>query len=230
MIFREEWFRYFDTPPRDLICFTTVDPANDPEDSKSAPDWNVVLTTGKDVNTGIIYILEYTRERCSPGKLISNIFNHVKKYSPVKVGVETVQYQKTLKYWIRDRMRKEGLFFLVEELTHTKRSKGARILGLQPIFSNFSIYMRLHMHDLKRELLAYPLGAFDDVIDTLASQIELWTVTKSVKEEKLKRALEDPLSVDSLISELQEKARNKSKTGRGLTSDIFNRRGALQFN
>ena len=90
--------------------------------------------------------------------------------------------------------------------------------------------MRMDMHDLKMELIAYPLGTHYDVIDCLASQIELWVVTRSVKEDKLKRAKEDPLSLDCLIEELQEKAKNKNKMGRGLTSDVFSQKASLQFN
>jgi len=222
MIFKRDWFQYYETPPQSLVCYTTVDPGGDPEESKGETDWNVVMTCGKDIRSGLVYVLEYSRKKCSPGELISMIFKHVMKYSPVKVGIETTAYQKSLKYWIKERMRKTGTWFLIEGLTHSKRSKGQRIMGLQPVIASGSLRFKSYMVHLINELLVYPLGKNDDLADTLSSQLELWRMTSSVEEERTKEQGLDPLSVTAAIEELQ--ARGKDTTG-PLVFDMFLRVG-----
>jgi phage terminase large subunit-like protein len=224
MTFRPEWFEFYETPPRDLVCYTTVDLASDPEDCKGSPDFNVVLTAGKDLRSGKIYVVDYMREQCSPGRVLQVLFDHVKMYHPVKVGVETVSYQKTLMYWMREKMRRERTFFVVEKLGHTKSSKAQRIRGLQPVFASKSIFLRTWMKDLQRELLSFPLGQNDDLPDTLAMQLELWALTSSDEEEKAIEARTDPLGVDFLINELRERAREKA----GVWTEMLEERQELK--
>lgn len=212
MIFQPEWIRYYETPPLNLICTTTVDPAGDPEDTKGEADWNVVLTVGKDLETGLIYVLEYTRKRCSPGELLTDLFRHVRTYHPVKVGLETTQYQKSLKYWIRERQRKESTHFLVESLTHTRKSKNARIMGLQPLLANGALRFRPHMKALINELIAFPYGEQDDVLDALASQLELLQATVSLSEQALEFQDIDPFDFSVAVKEItQRHERTKTK-------------------
>lgn len=206
MVFQPEWFRYYDTPPTQLVCYTTVDPGGDPEHTKGETDYNVVLTCGKCIQTGRVYVLEYSREQCSPSRLISLIFEHVRRYRPVKVGLESVAYQHTLRHWIRERMRSVGEYFLVESLSHTSRSKGHRILGLQPFLSNEMLWMKLHHKELIGEMLAFPLGANDDLVDALASQLELWQATALAVKPSVPDFQDDPMSVSAAIKHLREKA------------------------
>ena len=230
MIFRPEWIKHYETEPeRRLICTTTVDPAGDPEESQGDPDFNVVLTTGKDLDTGSIFVLDYFQEKCNPGELVGAIFDHVRRYHPVKVGLETTQYQKSLKYWINERMRKEGIFFLVEGLTHVKASKAARIMGLQPVFASGSIYIRPWMRALESELLAWPLGRNDDLIDALASQLELWRQTPSKKELRSKTFADDPLSFDAAVKNLQDLRRGTVVRGSVMDVAAGNPLAVLQF-
>lgn len=218
MIFSEDWFKFYETEPSRLITYTTVDPAGDPEDTKGEPDWNVVVTCGKDVYDGKIYVLDYEREKCSPGRLITMIFNQVQKWNPVKVGVETVAYQKSLQYWLRENMRSKGKFFCVEPIRNSRRSKNARIQGLQPVFSSGSIYLRKWMFELRQELLAFPYGKYDDIADALSMQLELWQMTRTARDEREKEP--DPFTLEGAIEEL----RGRHKPPRGV-GDVLHRFG-----
>lgn len=230
MTFKPEWIDYYDIVPANMICYTTVDLATDPEESKSQDlDYTVVITCGKCLTTGRIYVLDYWRQRHNPGAMVDAIFDHVRRYHPVRVGYESVAYQKSASYWIKQRMRLEGLYFAVEGLTNTKRSKGARISDLQPVFSSRSILLRTHMKDLVGELLSFPLGAHDDIIDALSMQLQLWRVTKTRTQEREKEVSLDPLSFDSALKEIQ--ARSSDKRLRLASRDLLCRThsGALEF-
>jgi len=182
MLFRAEWIRYYDVEPPRLMTFTTVDLGGDPTDTKGPPDYNVVMTCGKDMHEGKIYVLEYARERCSPSKVLDLLWEQVRKWHPVTTGIETTAYQKSLLHWIRQRQVTTGMFFAVTPLSHSRIAKAARIRGLQPAFAGGLMYLRAYMDALVNELLVYPLGTNDDLIDALAMQLELWRVSPSHQE------------------------------------------------
>lgn len=223
-IFRPEWFYdcYYQTEPRDLMVYTTVDPGGDPEDSKGEVDFNVVLTTGKSLTTGKIYVLEITRGNWNPSELIDTIFQHVRRWKPVKLGVEAQQYQKSLLHWIREKQRASDCYFLVEPITNNRRSKNARIKGLQPLCSSGTILFRQHMQALISELLIFPLGKHDDQIDALSMQLPLWAITQGIEvEENKKLVATHPLSMEVAMEELEE----EQKRRRATTNPIFARLG-----
>jgi len=187
MQFKPEWIKYHDGNIPGLVCYTTIDLAGDPKESKGTPDYNVVMTCGKDLTTSKIYVLEYARKRTTPGEVIDDLFDQVKKYHPIKVGLESVAYQKSLSYWIKERMSEENEYFHIENITHGKRSKFVRISGLQPVFARGDIYILPQHTELVEELLAFPLGVNDDIIDTLSMQLPMWDLTQHKDQEELER-------------------------------------------
>ena len=223
MVFKPSWITYYETHPKRLATYTTVDPGGDPEDTITDPDYNIVLTCGKDLDSGAVYVLDYFRKKCSPGELLNALFKHVRKFAPLKIGLETVAYQKSLKYWIREKQKAEKLWFGITGLTHTKRSKNSRILGLQPLVESGTLRIRSWMTALVNELTVFPLGKSDDLIDTLASQLELWQLTRTSKEDKQKWVSEhDPLSVDAAIKELRSRhERSYGIYGQAVYKDVL---------
>ena len=211
MIFRKEWFKFYETQPRDIVSYTTVDLAGDPEKTKTKDsDYNVVLTAAKDLSTGRIFVLDYWRARANPGEVIQQIFSHVRKYSPIKVGIESVGYQSSLEYFVKERMRSENLYFIIEGLTHGKQSKNVRIQGLQPLVHSATLLFKPWMTALLAEMEAFPLGSHDDLIDCLAMQQRLWALTSSLDQKKEEDEY-DPLGLDWAIQSIRKrKAQVKS--------------------
>jgi len=221
MVFRKEWIKEYEIlpPARSLMIYTTVDPATDPELSAGRPellDYSVVLTCAKDMLTGKIYVLDYFRERCSPGAHAAAIFEHVLKWRPIKVGYEDVAYQKSIDYWLKELMRQKGIHFILERVDRsTRKSKDVYIMGLQPMFSAGTIYIRHFMRELVKELMDFPRGSHDDLIDALSMQLPFWRQTKVKKEEEPKLD-EDPYSIEAAIRSLEE--RNKKPLSTSVVS------------
>ena len=182
MTFKPEWMQIYDTEPKGLVTFTTVDLATDPKECKGVPDYNVVLTCGKDMVTGRIYVLGYDREHCDVGRTTELIFQHYRRWHPVTVGIEKVAWQSVMLYYVREVMRKNDLWFNVEGIQCPRRGNAAYIMGLQPVFSSRSIFLREHMDALRNELLVYPLGKNDDVAAALGMQVGLWRTTRAAEE------------------------------------------------
>lgn len=210
MAFKPEWFVDYDTHPaiQMLAVYTTVDVATDPKLSKTGDvDYSVVMTCGKDLSTGLIYVLDYTRERCNPGRLCEMIFQHVHTWSPVVVGYEDVAFQRSIDYYLREMMRKLGKFFILQplDLSRKKDAKEMRIAGLQPLFANQSIYTRSHMNELKSELLKFPLGAHDDTADALSMQTVLWRATRLARERRINMA-DEPFTFENVVGSIKRKS------------------------
>jgi len=233
MVFKPQWIQYFDTlPPRNMVYWTTVDLGGDPNESRGEVDWNVVLTAGKCLDNNRCFVVEYWRKKANPGEVIDEIFRQVQTWHPLEVGLEGVQYQKSLKYFIDQRMLNLNVFFVVRVLTHARNSKATRILGLQPLFMNEMIFIQKWMGSLVTELLAFPLGKNDDIIDALASQLEMWFASGLKPRPDNKEKQKDPLTLDHAIVELQDRAKGKDK--KPLIHDVFDGakrdQGVLVFN
>ena len=182
-IFHREDLQLYDRASQDLMVFTTVDPAP-PESKGLDPDYNVVMTCGVSVSTGRIFILDYFRERCTPGEVIEALFNHVDRFRPLKVGIESVAYQKALEWFVKEEMNKRRVWFMIEPLRTSNMKKIARIRGLQPIVRNKALFLREWMEDLRQEFVSFPRGAHDDLLDALAYQIQFWSHTELLQEEQ----------------------------------------------
>ncbi len=217
MLFKPGWIKYYETPPQNLAVYTTVDIATDPELAVTKDiDYSVVMTCGKDMRTGYIYVLEYTRMRANPGEFIRELFRHVMSYKPIVVGYENIAYQRSIDYWVKELMRQENLYFLLEPVPGiSARNKPTRIAGLQPVFAAGSILLRSHMKDLEAELMSFPLGRHDDVVDALSMQQHFWRRT-SGPSLYVPDSTYDPMSLDHAKEEIL--ARRKKLAG---SSPVF---------
>lgn len=214
MVFRKEWFQYYETEPRNLITYTTVDLAGLSETAKQKKrnDFNVVITCGKDIISGNIYVLDVFESQCNPSEVITEIFKQHRRWSTVKVAFEGVAYQNTMRYWIKERQKSEKLYFFCESLTHGNRAKETRIRGLQPLFANGTIFLRSIHKRLQAQLESFPYGAHDDIADALSMQLDLWAHTKSLRENREEKELDDPLSLEAAEKEIEERETRKSNT------------------
>ncbi len=209
-MFKRDWISYYQTQPdHHMVYCTTVDPASATKENSSDPDYTVVLTTGVHTPTGQIYIIHYTRDRMNPGEQIDAIFDHYRAYKPLVVKVEAIAYQRTLVYWVRKRQENLNLPFYVEPIKGLHGSKVDRIRGLQPYFAAGRVQIRSTMPELERELISFPNGAHDDIIDALSMQIAFWYQIGEQSTEAAKELNDkNEMLGQSIISELTGRAKN----------------------
>lgn len=166
--FKREYFKYYEDLPDDLKVAITVDPAIS---KKTHADYSVVFVQGVDKENRR-YCLEYTRRRMNPYELAEEIFRLTEKWKPWTVGVEKVAYQEALIFILKDEMRKRNKFFKITEIS-TRSDKTMKIRGLLPMYASGVMYHQARHTDLEEELLRFPKGTHDDVIDAQAMQLEL---------------------------------------------------------
>ncbi len=174
--FKSSQVKFYDpTTPSPSSLYLTIDPA---VSLGRDADYSALVVAGM-FNDRRIRVVDAVHKRLIPSELVEEVFRIVKKWRLHRVGIETFAFQKTLKYDIQRKQRETGLFFSIDELgrRHSGRgeqvlSKEARIRRLQPYFEQGLVEIRADMQDLKDELLSFPRGKHDDLIDALSYQLD----------------------------------------------------------
>lgn len=99
--------------------------------------------------------------------------------------IETVAFQKSLKYYLRDRLKKERIFKSIIE-HNSGVAKTMRIEGLQPLYANRQVFHSTALdRQLETQLLQFPRGRLIDCPDSLAMQLKVYKGLDVVHEEKV---------------------------------------------
>lgn len=169
--FKEENIRYYEKVSGIREKWILVDLAIS---TTAAADYTVVLCVGRTFDNKY-YILEYERGKYLPSETIEAIFDMANRHKDrlKALGIETIGYQKSLLYGVKDEMRRRQQNIKVAELRPNSRNKEARIKGLQPLFENHSVYIKRTQIELLTELREFPYSAHDDLLDALSYILDL---------------------------------------------------------
>ena len=168
--FKPEWLRRWTTIPERIYTFIAIDPALSEQHSSDSTGIAVV-SVAEDGNR---YVRYAERKRCSPTDLVNLVFQLFDIWKPVAIGIETVAYQKAIMYFLALEMRKRGLALPIAEIKHgPDKTKDMRILSLVPWLEWGQMYLPPQTTNLDDELLKFPRGASDDIIDALAMANEI---------------------------------------------------------
>jgi predicted phage terminase large subunit-like protein len=170
--FRKDWIGYYDALPDNLRYVMAVDPAIS---DKPGADFSAIVVVGTDcARPPKMYVAHYIRAKLLPYRLIDKIFEMYGIYHPIETGIETVSFQKMLKFAMQDEMKHRNKYIVIKELKPTRAtSKEMRIMALQPRFELGTIFIKKNHIELEDELLRFPRGRHDDLIDALSYCLEM---------------------------------------------------------
>lgn len=166
-IFKKEFFKYWDRRPEGLYVAMGVDLAIS---QKTDADFTAAVVLGMDKSYRV-YVLDYIRGKWSPADIVKNIFDMQAKWKPYAVGMEINGFQRTLKLAVEEEMRRRKTYFPVEEIrTGPEKSKENRIKSLEPFYRRGDMHHAKWMDgkEMETELLTFPKGRHDDIIDAMA--------------------------------------------------------------
>jgi len=176
-------FDKFSDLPKELDITITVDPAISMSDTS---DYTGITVCGTDVK-GTIYVLDALRLKIKPSEIIDTLFFLKNKWGAKFVGIETVAFQKSLKYAIEEEELKRKISLGIIELkTTTTKSKFMRIMALQPYFEREQIVVYSKLNEIIEELYAYPRSSHDDMVDALAYQLQIYSKPNTDEEPQIK--------------------------------------------
>lgn len=142
-----------------------------------------------------IYVRHVLRAKMTYSDIIENIFDLYNRFQPRTVLIETIAAQKSIQYELVNEQRRRGTWLPITEIRSRTKSKEERIRALAPFYEFGHIYHikeSPQIEELEYELIHFPKGTHDDVIDALASVLEVarpaGNVDRVMRREKHKRA------------------------------------------
>lgn len=171
--FRAEWLRYYEfLPDDDMYCVLAIDPTPPPSEKeikaglkgKDSECLAVVGKYGRD-----FYVLETAvNTGHDPSWTIAEFFRLAIKYRVKRVIVESVNYQRTLAWLLRQAMDSQRIYFPIIEYVD-KRKKYNRILdALAGISQHGHLFLKRDMSDFIQQFTEYPNVKHDDVLDAVS--------------------------------------------------------------
>ena len=140
---------------------------------KTSADYTTICVLGKNNENGDIYILDIYRDRITFNDTLNIIQQYADKWNPITIGVENNQYQAAV----------------TQELLRTTilpvqgiRSDKDKVTRFQPLLARFEqnlVYINEIIPDYyEKELLSFPNGIHDDMVDATSIAFNLIGGTK----------------------------------------------------
>lgn len=175
---KKSWMQFYDFAQFDTMNkIILVDPAGGRKDKKSDYTAIWVIGLGADEN---LYVLDMVRDRINMAERAEIIFRLHKKWKPLQVRVERYGLMADVENLRNEMNRRNYRFQLLEVGGSTKKED--RIRRLVPYFSAGRVWFPKQFfytdysgkaQDLvqvfvEQELAVFPVGAFDDMLDSLS--------------------------------------------------------------
>lgn len=173
-LFKEDWVKFSEDEPDVGDYYIAVDLAGFEDEGAKTKNKRLDSTAISivKVNEDGWYVKEIVHGRWDVKKTAQKIFDAVKKYEPIAVGIEKGIAKQAVMPYISDIMRRTQTFFRVDELSHGNKKKTDRIVwSLQGRFENG--YVTLNKGDWNLEFLdqlfQFPNRlVHDDLVDSLS--------------------------------------------------------------
>ena len=174
-MFKEDWVTFADKKPEHYDCYISVDLAGFQDVSKKKSKNTRLDNTAIAVvfvNEDGWYVENIIYGRWTLDDTAQKIFQAVRDYKPISVGIERGIAKQAVMSPLTDMMKRNGFFFRVEELTHGNQKKTDRIMwALQGRFENNIIQLSKGEWNSRflDELFQFPDPlTHDDLVDALA--------------------------------------------------------------
>lgn len=201
--FKGDMFKYWAKRPDGLYLAMAVDLAIS---TSASADYTAMSVLGMDKEWNI-FVLDYLRGKWSVSEIINNIFDMQGRWKPQVLGMEVNGFQRTLKMAVEEEQRRRRQYFGVEEIkSGPERSKESKIKAMEPFYRQGKVYHAQWMKgkELETELLTFPKGRHDDLIDSMAMALPFLSPGVDIKENICK-----PGTYDYILKEAHQ-AMNRS--------------------
>jgi predicted phage terminase large subunit-like protein len=125
-------------------------------------DFTAIAVVGYDPDSGRRYVLDVWRGKVGFHDVVTTIRQYAEKWKPQRINIEAVQYQVAV---VQDLLRKTSL---PVKAIKPDRDKVTRFHGLLARYEQLLVTHVTNLDpEFERELLSFPIGAHDDIVDAL---------------------------------------------------------------
>ena len=171
-LWRPDWIKKWDKLPTIKKKFIALDPATSTKESADCSG----LTCIGEGEDGKIYEIESIKGRWGTWDLVDRCIKFYQKHQPLRFGIEEVAFQSVMKDLLIREARKQSIYLPIEALrlgayTETQKQikqphdKYTRALSIIHFFEQDLV--RLKTQDLIDQLVVFPTGGEDDLVDSL---------------------------------------------------------------
>lgn len=171
-VFKKQWFRYFSPYdiPDNVYHFAFVDPAISKSETS---DYTAICVVAVDEHKNW-YVKVARRYKVNPTELINEMFKIHAQFKCQSIGVEDVAFQKSIIHFATEESRRRGVMLPITGIKRgPDKTKHMRIASLVPRIEWSGVLFAGGLDDLELELLTFPRGEHDDLIDSLSSISEI---------------------------------------------------------
>jgi len=184
--FPADALQYWDVLPEDFVCVISIDPVPPPSERQIAvglrdKDYEAISVVGK--YRGDFFLCEYVVNRGhDPDWTIAKFFELVYRWNPIKVVVETVAYQQTLRWLLEKAMRERQKWVpvvssqtsrnsLVDQSRRVQKKLYRIVDGIGYAIAKRNLYVHKTHTEFIEQYQAYPDVEHDDLIESVANAI-----------------------------------------------------------
>ena len=158
----------------DLTAFCDPAAGKKPNQVKKVRARSAIVVVGQD-DFQRIFVLKAWGQRCRTDELVEEIMKTSETWSPKVFGIEANAMQSLFADCVQRESKMRGLVLPIRPILQpTKVDKIYRIRSaLQPVISEGRLFIQEDQHELKQEILTFPMSPTVDIIDALASAVAL---------------------------------------------------------
>lgn len=153
--------------------FLAVDPSMEGPYS----DYAAFVLAGMDAQ-GELYVRQIHRSKMNYSEIITLMFDWNMKYRPRRIALETIATQSNIMYMLNSEQKTRSDWLPLKEIKARSATKEDRIRALAPYYEFRRIFHIEECHqldELEYELTHFPKGENDDIIDALATILDIAT-------------------------------------------------------
>ena len=192
-IFKPEWITIDEEEPKEGNYYIAVDLAGFINVDKESGNKNKKLDESAiavvKAHEGGWWVADILHGRWDIKETVTQICNAVMKYQPSAVGIEKGSLKNAVLPYLSDAMRKNNIFFRIDDVTHGNQKKTERIVwALQGRFEHGKITLNYGSwnNEFIDQLTNFPNAQLhDDLVDALAyiDQVSVVTYFQDYEEE-----------------------------------------------
>jgi len=201
MQFNQGMIQYWDKLALELNYYMLCDPASA---KKKHSDYTAILIIGIVKNQKgdtLKFIVDGIRDRLNPKQRVDMAIELAKKWKIKGCGWEAIGFQETDCVYLEEKRRQERLFFDLVEIKSHQSAKEDRVRSLMPQYDNHEWFWpakgRIVNHgffdgknydlteNMEYEILKFPFGEHDDLIDAMTFIERIDTIKKKLPSTEL---------------------------------------------